>query len=133
MIEELKENMKKSYSPYSGFKVSSCLITKENKKYFGVNIENSSFGATICAERVSIAKAICEGETKETIKELHVLGSSENITMPCFICRQVFQEFFNDDVKIYVYNIKGDMKVYSKKEICPFPFVEELSKWKADL
>ena len=121
MFEELKNNMNNSYSKYSGYKVSSCLVTKDGKKYFGVNIENASFGATICAERVAIFKAISEGENKNNFKELNVLGSKEK-AIPCFICRQVFTEFFNDDVIINIYDQDGSVSSYTMKEICPLPF-----------
>ena len=121
MFEELKENLNNSYSPYSKFRVSSCLVTKDDKKYFGVNVENASFGATICAERVAITKALSEGEKKENFKELHVLGEVSN-TMPCFICRQSFVEFFDRDVKVYVYDLKGHCNLYRMDDLCPYPF-----------
>lgn len=124
MFESLKENLKNSYSPYSNFKVSSCLITKANKKYYGVNIENASYGGTICAERVAITKAISEGEKPNNFKEIHILGSTDN-TMPCFICRQTFVEFFDKDVKIYIYDLLGNKKEFSLEQICPNPFTKE--------
>lgn len=121
MFEELKDNLKNSYSPYSNFRVSSCLVTRDNKKYFGVNVENASYGASICAERVSITKALSEGERKEDFKEIHILGSVSN-TMPCFICRQTFIEFFDKDVKIYVYDSDGNCSLYTMNDLCPVPF-----------
>lgn len=121
MFEELKEYLKNSYSPYSNFKVSSCLVTKNNKKYFGVNVENASYGASICAERVAITKALSEGEKKEDFKEIYILGSTSN-TMPCFICRQTFAEFFDENVKIYIYDTEGNYEKYSMNELCPYPF-----------
>ena len=120
MFEELKENLKNSYAPYSNFRVSSCLVTKDDKKYFGVNVENASFGGTICAERVAITKAISDGENKENFKEIHVLGSRE--AMPCFICRQSFVEFFDNDVKIFIYDELGNQTEYSMEDLCPYPF-----------
>ena len=121
MFEELRNNLKNSYSPYSSFRVSSCLVTKDNKKYFGVNIENASYGATICAERVSIVKALSDGEKKDNFKEIHILGDTSN-TMPCFICRQTFVEFFDKDVKVYIYDLNGNISEYTIDEICPYPF-----------
>ena len=121
MFEELKENLKNSYSPYSNFRVSSCLITKDNKKYFGVNVENMSYGASICAERVSITKALSDGEKKENFSELHILGDVSD-TMPCFICRQTFVEFFDENVKVFIYDVDGNYKEYFVNELCPYPF-----------
>jgi len=121
MFQELKDNMKNSYSPYSNYKVSACLVTKDGKKYFGVNIENASYGATVCAERVAIFKAISEGESKNNFKELNILGSNEK-AIPCFICRQVFEEFFTNDVIINIYDQDGSVTSYTKQELCPVPF-----------
>ena len=125
MVERLKENLRNSYAPYSNFHVSAILKTKSGKEYTGVNIENASYGACICAERVAIVKALSEGEKSENFKEIHIMCDSNDKAMPCFICRQVFAEFFNDETKIYVYNIQGDFDQYTKKEICPYPFSKE--------
>ena len=94
MEESLKRLLKNSYSPYSGFKVAAIVLMKDGKSFGGVNVENASYGASICAERVAITKALSEGEKKEDFKEIHILGSTSN-TMPCFICRQTFAEFFD--------------------------------------
>lgn len=128
MLNELKKLLENSYAPYSSYHVSAILITKTGKKYEGVNIENASYGATICAERVAIFKAISEKET--SFKELHILNDKGKIGMPCFMCRQVFLEFFDEKTKIYVYNTKGDYETYTVKELCPHPFSKEDLKWK---
>ena len=133
MIEKLKENLKNSYAPYSNFHVSAILKTRDDKEYKGVNIENASFGATICAERVAITKALSEGENPKNFKEIHIMCDSEDKGMPCFLCRQVFVEFFEKDVKIFVYNNKGEHSVFTLEEVCPYPFSKEDIKWKADL
>lgn len=133
MFEKLKENLSNSYAPYSNFHVSAILVTKEGKEYSGVNIENASFGGTICAERVAITKAISEGENPKEFKEIHIICDSDKKAMPCFLCRQTFVEFFNDDVKIYVYNIFGERAVYTLDEVCPLPFSKEDLKWEVVL
>ncbi len=125
MVEKLKDNLKYSYSPYSCFRVSAILVTKDGKEYSGVNIENASYGASICAERVAITKAISMGEKSENFKEIHIMCDSDKPGMPCFICRQVFVEFFNQNVKIYVYNKNGECNKYSLDEVCPLPFSKE--------
>ena len=122
MFEELKSNMNNCYAPYSNYKVSCCLATKEGKKYFGVNVENGSYGGSICAERVAITKAISEGEKPFSFSELHILGSGDTLAMPCFICRQTFVEFFDKDVLIYVYDSKGEYTKYRMSDLCPLPF-----------
>ena len=125
MLEELKKVIKNSYAPYSKFHVSAIVITKDNNTFKGVNIENSSYGATICAERVAITKAISEGYKKGDFQEIHILTDSKKLGMPCFICRQVFTEFFTTDTKIFVYNQNGLKKEYLMAEICPLPFTYE--------
>lgn len=125
MIEKLKENLNNSYAPYSNFHVSAILVTKDGKEYSGVNIENASFGGTVCAERVAITKAISEGEKCKNFKEIHIMCDSAKKAMPCFLCRQVFVEFFENDVEIYVYNILGESKKYTLEQVCPLPFSKE--------
>ena len=125
MFEKLMALLENSYSPYSHFRVSSIVVMKDGKEFSGVNIENASYGATICAERVAITKAISEGENPKEFKEIHIMCDSKKKAMPCFLCRQTFVEFFNDDVKIYVYNILGDCEAYTLNEVCPVPFSKE--------
>jgi len=132
MKEELKELLKNAYAAYSNYKVAAILITKDDKKFKGVNVENLSFGATICAERNAIANAITNGYQKGDFKELHVMNSSNEIGMPCMLCRQVMNEFFEGNTKIFVYNQKGDIKTFTKEELCPYPFDGEI-KWEVDL
>lgn len=129
MQNELIKLLKNSYAPYSSYHVSAILITNNNKIYHGVNIENASYGATICAERVAIYKAVSEGET--SFKELHIINDSKKLGMPCFICRQVFLEFFDENTKIHIYDTQGNHKIYTIKELCPYPFNKEDLKWKA--
>ncbi len=85
---EAREN---AYAPFSGFKVGAALLTEDGKIYTGVNIENSSYGATICAERTAFVKAISEG--KRDFKALAVTAGSEQEALPCGICRQFMYEF----------------------------------------
>lgn len=125
MLELLKENLKNSYAPYSNFHVSAVLVTDSGKKYTGVNIENASYGATVCAERVAILKAISEGENPSSFKEIHIISDGGKKAMPCFICRQVFAEFFRDDIEIYVYDNALNVSKYSLLDVCPNPFSKE--------
>ena len=69
MIEKLLELQNNSYSPYSNYKVSAIAVMKDNKEFYGVNVENASFGATICAERSAILSAISNGYKKGDFKE----------------------------------------------------------------
>ena len=124
MREKLVNLLNNSYAKYSNFRVSCVCVMNDGKEFNGVNVENASFGATICAERVAIANAISSGYKKGDFSELHVMIDRDNIGMPCFICRQVISEFFSSNAIIYVYS-KGDMKKFTVKDICPYPFTED--------
>lgn len=113
LINYAKEAMKNSYSPYSKFAVGSALLTKGGKVYLGCNIENASYGATNCAERTAIFKAVSEGERE--FEMIAIVSNSHEYTYPCGICRQVLAEFMP----------KGEIILYDEKEIKTMK-VEEL-------
>ncbi len=125
MKEKLLKLLENSYSPYSNFRVSAIVTTKDGKEYTGVNVENASYGASICAERTAILKAISEGNKKENLEKIYVMVDSDKISSCCFQCRQVITEFFYEDKEITLYNNKGDSKTYTVKEMCPYPFTSE--------
>ncbi len=93
-----KETANLAYAPYSNFKVGAALLTEEDTVYTGVNIENASYGATICAERVAVSKAISEG--KQRLEAIAVY-SEGTLAWPCGICRQFIYEF-NPEIIIIV-------------------------------
>lgn len=124
MKEKLLKQLENSYSPYSKFRVAAIVKTKDEREFLGSNVENASYGATICAERSAIVSAISNGVKKEDFEELHLMCDSENISMPCFMCRQVICEIFNKDKYVYVYSNKGEVKKLKVEELCPYPFDE---------
>ena len=85
-----KEASNNAYSPYSGIKVGAALLCKNENIYTGVNVENASYGATICAERTAFTKAVSEGE--RDFVAIAVAGSIRNL-VPCGMCRQFMSEF----------------------------------------
>jgi len=125
MIEDLKELHKNAYVPISNFPVSACVETKDGRKFFGVNVEDASTRAGVCAERNAIFSAITQGVKKEDFKAVHVMVSSGKIGTPCFVCRQMISELFDLDCKVYCYDTLGNMKEYTVKELCPYPFGED--------
>ena len=133
MKDKLLELQKNSYAPYSDFHVSAIVVVKDGVEFSGVNVENASFGATICAERTAIVSAISAGYKKGDFKELNVMVSSGEIGMPCFVCRQVISEFFDKDAIVRCFATTGEYKEYTVEEICPFPFGSEDLKWNVDL
>ena len=122
MKDKLLDNLKNSYSPYSDFKVSAAVVMNDGREFFGVNIENASYGATTCAERCAIFKAVSEGYGPGDFKELHLMVGSGKIGMPCFMCRQVITEFFGQDDKIFCYATDGSYETYKVSDLCPRPF-----------
>lgn len=126
MIKELLELGKNSYSPYSQFRVAAIAIMKDENKFKGVNVENASYGATVCAERIAIFNAITAGYKKGDFKELHIMCLDSNkISTSCFMCRQVISEFFDKESKIILYNNIGEILEYKVSELCPYPFDED--------
>ena len=124
MKEELIKLLDKAYAPYSKFHVS-CIIEMKDGKYIpGVNVENASYGATICAERNAITTAISMGYKKGDFKKIYVMVSGEKISTPCFLCRQVITEFFSKDSEIILVGKDGTEEKYLVSEMCPYPFDE---------
>ena len=124
MVEKLIELNKNAYSPYYNFNVSAIIVTKDLKEFVGVNVENIN-GTSICAERNAIHNAISNGYKKGDFKELNIMVNSDKISTPCFSCRQVMLEFFDEDSIIRCFNKNGDYKEYKLKELCPYPFESE--------
>lgn len=122
MKDKLEKLLNNAYAPYSNYFVSCILITNDGKEFPGVNVENASYGASICAERNAILTAISSGYKKEDFKELHIMVSSGKVGMPCFMCRQVISEFFKKNAKVYCYSTKGEILVHTVEELCPYPF-----------
>ena len=112
--------MNNAYVKYSKFKVGAALLTKSGKIYTGCNIENSSYSATICAERVAFTKAISEGA--RDFLAIAIVNSSSEFAYPCGICRQFMSEF-GIDLKVIISNGK-ETKEHSLKELLPYAFTE---------
>jgi cytidine deaminase len=102
--------------------VGAALLAKSRRVYTGANVENATFGLTVCAERVALFKAITSGE-KKFVKIAVVADKDEPIT-PCGACRQVLSEFASD-LKIICANLKGKIKRYSLRELLPEAFVKD--------
>lgn len=109
----------KAYAPYSRFRVGAALLTAGGKIYTGCNVENASYGLTVCAERVALYKALSEGEREFTA--LAVVSDSPYGTVPCGACRQVLAEFCRD-LTIFMGRSRGDYVTASLKELFPLAF-----------
>jgi cytidine deaminase len=120
LIEKAKKLLDNSYSPYSKFRVAAIAIDEKGNEYSGVNVENASYGATICAERNAMFSGISHGSGN--FKKLVVISDSESVTMPCGICLQVINELCDKETEIICCNRNGDYKVYGIKDLLPIPF-----------
>jgi len=110
--------MKRAYAPYSQFKVGAALLTKSGKVFEGFNIENSSYGLSICAERVAIFSAVVAGE--RNFEKIAIVADTDKLVSPCGACRQVMSEF--GDFQVIMTNTSGQLIVRNVSELLPFAF-----------
>jgi cytidine deaminase len=111
----------RSHSPYSGKKVGAAILTEDGKTYTGCNVENASYGATVCAERVAIQKAVSEqGSFK--IKAVFVVTEASPPWPPCGMCRQVIAEFGGPNVPVHAANLSGEFETRKFSELQPNAF-----------
>ena len=125
LLDMAKNAMKYSYSPYSHFAVGACVLMKDGSVFTGCNIENSSFGASNCAERTALFKAVSEG-VKE-FDAICIVGGKEGVlteyAAPCGVCRQVMMEFCDPETfKIILAVSKDKYDVFTLKELLPLGF-----------
>lgn len=125
MREKLIKLLDNSYSPYSNFRVASIAVMKDGREFNGVNVENASYGASICAERSAILSAISAGYKPYDFETLYVMCDNDKIGMSCFMCRMVISEMFEPDKKIVAMNPSGEEEVHTVAELCPYPFGSE--------
>ncbi|NLC48524.1 MAG: cytidine deaminase, partial [Tenericutes bacterium] len=115
MKEKLIKLLDNSYAPYSDMHFACIVETKDGEFYEGVNVENASYGGTICAERNAINNAISNGA--KDFKALYLMTSSDNICYPCNICKQTFLEFFDEDVVFNIMTKSGKMEVMTFQKL----------------
>jgi cytidine deaminase len=117
LIERASLAQSQAYAPYSGFKVGAAILTEDGEIYSGCNVENSSYGLTICAERVALFKAISEG--KRRFKSVVVF--SDRLAYPCGACLQVLVEF-SPEMEVCLASSKGELKRFNLRDLLPKPF-----------
>lgn len=118
LLDMAREASKMSYSPYSRVCVGAALVVKSGKVYTGCNVENSSYGGTICAERTAALKAVSDGERE--FESIAIAGSIHNL-VPCGMCRQFLSEFCTD-MKVIYENEYGEMVVTNLSVLFPSGF-----------
>ena len=119
LIEEARKAREKAHAPFSNFKVGAALFTENSELFTGCNIENASYGLTLCAERVAIFKAVSEGAKDFT--QLAIVADTDELTPPCGACRQIIWEFCGD-IPLILSNLKGKTETIQMKEIFPRAF-----------
>jgi cytidine deaminase len=121
LIEAAGKARERAYAPYSQFLVGAAVSTMDGQIFSGCNVENSSYGLTICAERTAIFKAVSEGQT--AITGLAVVADTEQVTPPCGACRQVMWEVCGD-IPVVLANLEGELVRTTVSKLLPVPFDE---------
>ena len=124
LISKAKKAASKAYAPYSKFYVGAAAISNEDKIYTGCNVENASYGLTVCAERNCLSFAI--NQASSTITALLVYTEQEKLTPPCGACRQVIAEFLSQDALVASANHLDHLKVWTVAELLPDAFTPQL-------
>lgn len=120
LIKLAREAQAKAYAPYSNFRVGAILVTKDGTNFLGSNVENSSYGLTVCAERIAVFKAITSGEKE--FAYLIISSSGMGYPYPCGACLQVLAEF-SPELKIILVDEADNIKKYWLKELLPKAFL----------
>ena len=123
MREKLEKLLDNSYAPYSNMHFACIVETKNGNFYEGVNVENASYGATVCAERNAIFNAVSHGEKE--FKTLYLMTSSDEICYPCNLCKQTFLEFFDKDIIFNIMTKSGKMEVLTYDKLMMTTFTKE--------
>ncbi|MGH9803680.1 MAG: cytidine deaminase [Candidatus Acidiferrales bacterium] len=119
LLTRARQARKKAFAPYSKFKVGAAVETQGGRVYTGANVENATYGLTVCAERVAILYAVSQGERR--FKRVAVAADSKKLTGPCGACRQIIWEFCGN-AEVILGNLKGKTAVYRMKDLFPLPF-----------
>ena len=112
---------KNAHAPYSQALIGAAILMADGSIHTGCNVENASYGGTVCAERVAVFKAVSEGAQKE-IKEVMVVSDAEQPWPPCGFCRQIIAEFATEKTMIHTANLQGKMKSFTFPQIFPEAF-----------
>ena len=121
LIEEAKKVSKNAYAPYSKFQVGACALFESGNIYTGCNVENGSYGLSLCAERNALSNAVAAGEKTKLIA-IAIYAPSQPKCTPCGACRQWIYEFSNQ-TKVILENENQELEIYSIEELLPKGFL----------
>jgi cytidine deaminase len=108
-----------AFAPYSKFRVGAAIEDTAGRIHTGCNVENATYGLTVCAERVAVFKAISEGVRK--FRRVAVAADTDRLTPPCGACRQILWEFCGD-IEIVLVNLRGQTETHRLRDLFPKPF-----------
>lgn len=120
LLAAAQQARRQAYAPYSRYHVGAAVRGGSGQIYAGCNVENSSYGLSICAERSAVFAAVLGGERR--IDALALFSPASPLAMPCGACRQVLNEFASPDAAVIVANEQGEQRTLSLSEIFPYPF-----------
>ena len=120
MMSKARLALQHAYAPYSKYTVGACLCTEDQTLYTGVNVENSSYGLTICAESSAICQMIAAGERQ--IKSMVILSGNNALCSPCGACRQRIYEFSTEKTQIYLCDHQSILKKIALDDLLPMAF-----------
>ena len=121
LVAAARQTRLSAHAPYSGFKVGAALLCDDGKIITGCNVENATYGLTICAERVAVVKAVSEGYSPGRFRAVVVVADTDAPTPPCGACRQILWEFCGD-VGVILANLTAVTKTLRLAELLPLPF-----------
>lgn len=125
LFQAAKEARERAYAPYSDFRVGAALLTEDGSVVTGCNVENRSFGLTICAERNAVVHAVAAGHRR--FRAIAVVTAVSPPAPPCGMCRETLAEF-SADLPILLGNVEGERRIVTSSALFPMPF-----EWPGDL
>lgn len=122
-MQKAKQISQKAYCPYSRFNVGACVLYESGKEYSGCNVENASYGLSLCAERNAISSALAQGENTK-IKAIAIYSPNQKRCLPCGACRQWISEFALDEneTKIILEDDNDKILILSLADVFPYGF-----------
>lgn len=121
LLEKAKQASQRAYAPYSKFPVGACILYNDGREFLGCNVENASYGLSLCAERNAMSSAIVEGETSQ-IEAIAIYSPVQKKCLPCGACRQWICEFATKNSKIILEDDNETLLILTLEEIFPYSF-----------
>lgn len=122
LMQEAIKARTRAYIPYSKFGVGAALLDARGDVHLGCNVENAAYGPTNCAERTALFRAIADGHEAGSFQAIAIVADTDGPCSPCGICRQVLVELCKPDMKVFMGNMKGDIKEMTVSELLPGAF-----------